>query len=476
MKHRKLTTIFFLALSALGFAAFTGCTGLLGDFEVTDETDAGEAGASDLGKACQNGTECSTGFCADGVCCESACKGTCESCALANKGKCEPIPDGTDPEKECPSEVRPDAGNPSDDGGTDASDAEAGDAGDAGAADASDEGGTLAQPDGGLQSSDDKCKGSCNGQRACKYPGDETTCGSKYCGSTSVAAREACNGKGLCNFTTKTCQAYACKDDECGKSCTSTDDCLPTHFCNPQGVCQERFGNGVNCNSPNDCKSGSCSDGVCCNTDCSQVPGGKCNNAGFVGKCICPDCATGDHTCQVFYRDADSDGYGDKFGSLNNGNAKTACVGQPPGGYVADNRDCADADPRAFPGAGFQTSPIVGTSSYDFDCNGSIQKQYAEYPGGTCHFCGAPKLCQDSPLCGTANQQSYFSCALTTQVCGFFPNIQFCEVCGGRTAVGGFTANIPCGVTATYSTCSTCPSQSTGPSAATTSSRTQGCR
>jgi hypothetical protein len=43
------------------------------------------------GQACAAGTECSSGNCADKVCCDLACTGTCRACVMAQTGK----PDGT---------------------------------------------------------------------------------------------------------------------------------------------------------------------------------------------------------------------------------------------------------------------------------------------------------------------------------------------------------------------------------------------
>jgi len=55
------------------------------------------------GEQCEADDECSTGYCADGVCCNSACNGTCESCdAPGQEGQCTPYAYGTDPESECP--------------------------------------------------------------------------------------------------------------------------------------------------------------------------------------------------------------------------------------------------------------------------------------------------------------------------------------------------------------------------------------
>jgi hypothetical protein len=43
------------------------------------------------GGGCSSGTECGSGFCTDGVCCEAAACGTCETCAGNNPGKCTQV-------------------------------------------------------------------------------------------------------------------------------------------------------------------------------------------------------------------------------------------------------------------------------------------------------------------------------------------------------------------------------------------------
>jgi hypothetical protein len=54
------------------------------------------------GAACSSATSCASEFCVDGVCCDSACDGTCVSCNQANRaGKCSPYPAGSDPRDEC---------------------------------------------------------------------------------------------------------------------------------------------------------------------------------------------------------------------------------------------------------------------------------------------------------------------------------------------------------------------------------------
>jgi len=92
------------------------------------------------GIACSSATACASGFCVDGVCCESACDGKCVSCNQANlAGKCSGYAVGSDPENECG------RGHPS-------------------------------------------CRSTCNGAGACDYPQWGTPCGSI----------DVCDGAGLC--------------------------------------------------------------------------------------------------------------------------------------------------------------------------------------------------------------------------------------------------------------------------------------
>ncbi len=87
------------------------------------DTTAGETGASDTGlgvadaaapklpaipkvegefQRCARDSECTTGFCVDGVCCDSRCASRCHSCALlTSPGKCTLAPVGVDLRNEC---------------------------------------------------------------------------------------------------------------------------------------------------------------------------------------------------------------------------------------------------------------------------------------------------------------------------------------------------------------------------------------
>jgi hypothetical protein len=59
-----------------------------------------------LGEACGGTNQCASGFCVDGVCCDSACTGTCRACRInksgSPSGSCTVIPNGNDPDSECP--------------------------------------------------------------------------------------------------------------------------------------------------------------------------------------------------------------------------------------------------------------------------------------------------------------------------------------------------------------------------------------
>ena len=54
------------------------------------------------GSTCSNNTECSSAHCVDGICCDAACDGVCESCRVPETfGVCSIVPAMTDPDGEC---------------------------------------------------------------------------------------------------------------------------------------------------------------------------------------------------------------------------------------------------------------------------------------------------------------------------------------------------------------------------------------
>jgi hypothetical protein len=73
--------------SGTGGARGTGGTGAGGGTGT-----GGTNGAGALGSPCTSGAQCTTTFCADGVCCDSACTTACTTCTLNNgqTGHCRP--------------------------------------------------------------------------------------------------------------------------------------------------------------------------------------------------------------------------------------------------------------------------------------------------------------------------------------------------------------------------------------------------
>jgi hypothetical protein len=321
-----------------------------------------------------------------------------------------------------------------------------------------------------------------------QYPNVETTCGTKFCNTATEAARFACDGKGRCELGRETCKSFSCENDECRKTCAEQNDCLGTHFCNQQGLCQQKLADGLGCGNPDQCKSGFCVDeggaGVCCNSECDPaqgLPGASCKRPGKVGQCQCTvSCGTG--SCRLYYRDADGDGYGDKNGSVATNTAIVGCDNAaPPAGYAASKDDCDDGDARAHPGQ-FEWFADVTLSKglNDFNCDGVISKETKEFPGATCYVCGAPKLCPASTSCGTTKSvQSRLTCAVYSGKDFCFPG-QTCDTftCGYGFRVSntsGFTETVGCGAISTkFKTCGQCTGVAVPPPS-TTVSKQQRC-
>ena len=185
---------------------------------------SGGSTALGLGSTCTAGTQCSSGICADGVCCNASCGGQCEACNSASaKGMCVAV---TTPRTAC-----------------------------AGA-------GT--------------CGGHCDGtnRMACSYPDATVSCGAAAsCTNSKATTAALCNGAGLCSSATTTTCTYGCRSDAptcdtgcpagqalCGGSCV---DVLTTaaHCGNSCTACQGATpkclsGACVQCANGNDCSTG----------------------------------------------------------------------------------------------------------------------------------------------------------------------------------------------------------------------------
>src|SRR5581483_6157476 len=233
-----------------------------------------DLGGSPNGQPCADGTTCGSGHCADGVCCDTDCSGTCESCKLSGTvGTCTAIPSGQDPETECAAKVA----MPPDLGGIDE------DAGTGGPMD-----GGFNFPDGGITITEQKCAGTCSGNRSCSYPGSTTSCGGSWCNAADTPAKFVCDGMGGCSPALSSCMDYICNPatGNCRTNCAQDSDCLPGDCCNATNQCAPQKGVGLTCARSGECKSGFCFGTVCCGSNCPSPQ--VCNTPGMEGQCVCP--------------------------------------------------------------------------------------------------------------------------------------------------------------------------------------------
>jgi hypothetical protein len=389
-------------------------------------------GGKSIGVACVSDGECAMGFCTDGVCCNERCDDVCASCSLSgSKGTCSPYAADTDPENECQAKnpMVPTAMDAGSEAGVAEAGAETGAEAGAEAGPSSDGGGSPATdgatsdafminpPDGGVMNDYRLCGGKCDGtKRACKFPDKTMSCGKSFCNSPTDVVSFACDGMGSCALGVSQCSSYACGDTtgSCRTTCSDSSHCLPGFYCDGNShMCVDQKGNGLTCTLATECKSGNCSGNVCCNTACDGQ-GLTCTEAGHIGSCQCQGvtCAAG-VACQVFYQDADSDGYGNMNGTIAAGTAKAGCMGStPPSGFVVDHTDCDDSDANAHPTQTAFFAVQRKSGGFDYDCDNKITKETPEYPGGVCHYCGPLGSCEtgSSATCADTSTTASFQC------------------------------------------------------------------
>jgi hypothetical protein len=190
------------------------------------------------GQTCAADEECSSTACVDGVCCNSACTGQCEACSVPGKvGTCSPVTGAP------PASKPACAGN-----GT-------------------------------------GCDGKCNGvdTKACAMPGENVQCRLPACASSVATLAESCDGSGKCpSARSQACDATGCDGTLC-KGCKLDSECTAGSYCRG-GICTTFAENGAACSRDDECESGSCTDGVCCNGTCDGQCE-ACNVPGKVGTC-----------------------------------------------------------------------------------------------------------------------------------------------------------------------------------------------
>ncbi|MBM4380886.1 MAG: hypothetical protein FJ086_16530, partial [Deltaproteobacteria bacterium] len=288
------------------------------------------------GASCSTGTQCASGFCADGVCCNTACDGPCDTClanpsAPASAGTCTPraaaeagspscfpsLCSGTTAAcaSSCASDVPCAAGAYCDSGscraqlalGTACTSDNACTSGhcvdgvccntacggQCAACNLSGQEGTcvavVGAPRGGRPACDgpgSACAGSCDGTdpAACAYPGAAQACRGASCSAGVATLAAHCDGAGACApLQTVDCGAYACGATACLGNCATAADCDVGLQC-AGGMCVPLLAQGASCFDGAECATGQCVDGVCCNSACTGQCE-ACNVAGAAGTC-----------------------------------------------------------------------------------------------------------------------------------------------------------------------------------------------
>lgn len=198
------------------------------------------------GNACSSASDCDSGFCVDGVCCNRACDGQCEACDASNKlGVCSAV-----------------SGAPH---------------------------GSRAP----CTSDGSACAGACDGKDAlgCNYP-TGTVCSPGSClsnqdGGEAVAIVESlCSGSGRCPAPRQqACGADGCDAGEqlCNGDCADGSACPDGQYCSA-GVCVTNQPNGTACQSNQQCASDFCVDGYCCSSACDDRCA-ACDVPDHLGQC-----------------------------------------------------------------------------------------------------------------------------------------------------------------------------------------------
>jgi len=279
---------------------YTASTADMAESELYDPT---------AGSSCSKNSECASGYCMDGICCNTACQGTCRKCVLSGGvGKCVLVPKGsTDAAAKVPCT------------GTGVCDGKGNcllNNGQSCAKPAQCASGHCA--DG--HCCDKACTDTCV---TCSLSTAKGTCSAVPHGSPDTNATPACTGTSVCDgkgncrlkqgqqckkhdaCVTGNCTDYYCCDTLCVTRCytcglkglegtcsftpAGTQDpnasqvCTGTSVCDGKGNCLAQ--SGQKCGKSNECYSDSCVDGYCCNTACKNNCE-RCDLLGFEGKCM----------------------------------------------------------------------------------------------------------------------------------------------------------------------------------------------
>jgi hypothetical protein len=333
-------------------ACFTSCKSD-GDCVNGVKCVAGSCGPKPRAAVCTKSSDCASGFCADGVCCNVACQGACSACnQVGREGTCWPTDQGVvDPRGVCKNEGASSCGH----------------------------------------------TGTCDGFGGCALYRAETICKSPSCSGDRLDTAGTCNGLGACRPPgVQACAPFRCSGGACDTKCATDADCQAGHAC-VAGSCGPKQ-SGQTCAKGAECASTFCVDGVCC-ADACQGACRTCALPSSMGRCAPVPAGAADLRAMCVDQGVAScgtDGVCDGAGSCRKYAAGTPCAAEHCESNVyTPASTCNSTGQCAAP----STLPCA-----PYACNGARCFAYCT----TSAACVMPNVC-DASSCGKKNNGSFCS-------------------------------------------------------------------
>ena len=420
------------------------------------------------GLVCKTGAECTSGFCTDGICCATACKGTCEACVVINNvGTCRMLAKGKqDPTCNTSGMVCDGAGNCDRLNGqacTIGAQCLSGHCADkiccntacSKTCEACNITGTMGTcspvaadlPD---PSASIPCTGTkaCDGKGTCKKASGQFCAGSTECGTGFCVDTFCC--KAACTATCKSCAVSgnhgACTSIPVGQQDPSaTSPCTGINACDGKGSCKKTIGQG--CAGGSFCATGHCADGYCCDTACA-IACQTCKLVGSEGTCLLVPANQPDPAATVPCTGADScDGMGTCKKAAGQPCAK---AGECSSGFCADSVCCDSACAESCKACGATGKcGFVAAGQTDGACKGASVcdgsgacKKANGQPCASAGECGGG-FCADSFCCDAACDAACKSCGLQgkqgtcSDIDALLPDLNAKTACSGNYACDG---------------------------------------
>jgi hypothetical protein len=341
------------------------------------------------GDSCTDDGQCLSDNCPadDSVCCDAACGATCVACLMTKtgspNGQCANVTGGDDPEAEC--------------------------------------------GDGGAASCGPSGTGCSGTGPSCALYDNATECIAGTCNAGQQISPGLCDGSGSCVAgSMSACDPYTCNSGAtaCLTSCSADGDCISGNYCTGGSACAAKKANGNVCVGSNECSSGFCIDGVCCDVLCS-------------GLCMACDVGGSVGSCSFIPASTDPD---DDCGGSDACNGAGAC-GKGVGAGCAVANECA---------SGF----CVDTKCCDSACSGLCEACNKGRTDGTEGICSPvkPETDPDDECAGTLECDGNRACKSARG--------ESCSVDGD--CAGGFCVDGVCCQSACNLLCQSCLGADTG--------------